>query len=102
MKVFVRLDDHDRHGEGCDCGDCDSNGKSYGAGVFNVGRPTDCIERVYACNEEEAVKRAEIKARSYGELIEDPDTDPDRFCCDECRGNCAGEEDCDCHKVDSV
>ena len=50
MKLFVRYDDQDHHGADCDCGLCDSNGKSFGAGIFNVETPTDCEERVYACS----------------------------------------------------
>lgn len=99
MNVFVRYDDQDHHGAGCECGDCDSNGKSYGAGIFKVEAPTDCIERVYACNEVEAVQRAERRAKELGQLIVEP-VDPDAQCCDECRGNCAGREDCDCHDRD--
>jgi len=100
MKFFVIRDDIDQHEQGCDCGDCNSNGRSYGAGIFNVEYPDDCVERLYACNEEEAVKRAEARAKEMGELVIQEERDPDERCCDECRGNCAGIEDCDCHARD--
>jgi len=69
MKVFVLLDDQDQHGAGCECGDCDANGKSHGAGIFKVGQPDDCLERLYACNETEAIRRAEERAKQIGELV---------------------------------
>ena len=72
MKLFVRLDDIDRHGEGCECGDCDSNGKSYGAGIYTLRYPDDCEAREYACNEQEAIRRAEQKAFQHGELVPMP------------------------------
>jgi hypothetical protein len=35
-RVILRLDDIDRHGSGCPCGQCDTNGKAYGCAVFDV------------------------------------------------------------------
>jgi hypothetical protein len=54
-EAFYRMDDIDRHGAGCDCGDCDMNGKSYGASVYDVNDPHgDCLYRIYRADESTA------------------------------------------------
>jgi len=63
-QAFYRVDDVDRHGE-CDCGDCDSNGKSYGASVYDINDPDgDCLFRVYRIDagqaEETVCEMAEV------------------------------------------
>lgn len=70
MIVALFLDDIDRHGE-CYCGDCNSNGKSYGVGIFKITelehvgsvhvdsvREDDPLERVYGPSEEAAFQNA--------------------------------------------
>ena len=69
-KLFVCIDDIDHHDEGCECGDCDSNGKSYGTGIFDVDTPDDCVERVYACNEDASRQRAQARAAEIGVLVD--------------------------------
>lgn len=34
--VILKSDDIDEHGIGCECGDCNNNGKSYGVGIYIV------------------------------------------------------------------
>jgi hypothetical protein len=73
QKYLVRSDDIDRHGEGCDCGNCDPRGRSWGAGIFAIEALDDCVERLYADSEEAAIKRAEDRAKELGKLVTDPD-----------------------------
>jgi hypothetical protein len=40
--VYMQMDSVDRHGN-CDCGLCDSNGKSYGESIYDV---TDMRENI--------------------------------------------------------
>lgn len=61
-RVRVKLDDIDRHGEGCECGLCNSNGKSYGAGVYIND---ELVERVYAASEQSALHSARLVAIAY-------------------------------------
>ena len=72
-KLFVILDDHDRHDQRCRCGKCDSNGRSYGAGIFDVQVPDDCVERLYAPSEAAATALAEAAAKELGELVDYPE-----------------------------
>jgi hypothetical protein len=71
MKVFIQLDDHDKHGEACDCGLCDSNGKSYGCGVYEVDNPEEVLYREYGCSEAVAINEAYAKALNEGHEIEE-------------------------------
>jgi len=73
--VTIQLCDQDRHGEGCDCGRCNANGKSYGAGVFRLtevrrhqGDHHECDPLLveYAASEASAIKNAEIEAVNSG------------------------------------
>ena len=75
MKVFIRLDDQDHHGAGCDCGACNANGKSYGAAIFKLDDPKgDPTDRIYAACEESAVENAELHARLQGwEVVPEPE-----------------------------
>ena len=76
MKVFLELDDHDKHGIECNCGKCNSKGTSYGVGIYEFtceckGADPACehdkmldgcpeaMERVYSCSEESAYLEAE-------------------------------------------
>ena len=72
-KVYLRLDDQDRHGTGCSCGKCNSNGKSYGAGVFKAGED-DAIFVEYGASEESAMLNAKIEAEARNfEVVPEPD-----------------------------
>lgn len=83
MKVFLCLDDHDKHDIVCNCGACDESGVSYGVGVYKFtcnceGVDPDCehdimldncpeaVERIYACSEESAYLNAETICKEYG------------------------------------
>lgn len=74
MKVYLKYWDIDRHGAGCDCGRCNTNGKSYGVAIVDSSteEPTDVF---YAASEESAYHNAEMQARKRPdwELIPDPD-----------------------------
>lgn len=86
VKVYLRLDDHDKHGMGCECGKCNSSGHSYGVGIYEFtcecnGHDTCCehedmlnscpepIERVYSCSEESAYSEAERVCKEKGYAI---------------------------------
>jgi len=76
MRVYLSLDDVDRHDMPCDCGLCDMNGKSFGVGIYKWTKPheetepddvsDDLLERIYACSEEAAFHNAELEAKGYG------------------------------------
>ena len=63
MRVYLQLDDIDRHGEECDCGSCDMNGKSYGVGIYELHGSDEVIERVYAGSEGSAIHNAKLTAK---------------------------------------
>jgi len=59
--VQLLSDDIDRHGAGCDCGLCNSTGKSYGVGIFPGSgdpRSSDPLDRIYGPSEESAMAQA--------------------------------------------
>ena len=58
-KVEFVLDDIDRHGAGCKCGLCNSNGKSYGVAIMVGG---ELVERVYGPSECAAMHNAKMVA----------------------------------------
>jgi len=68
MKVFVKIDDQDTHDEGCGCGKCNSNGKSYGAGVYEYGH-IEPLFREYAASEKSALHSANMEAEKAGHKI---------------------------------
>ena len=76
-QAYYICDDIDRHGAGCECGDCDSNGKSYGASVYDINDPHgDCLFRVYRCDAgaaEEVV--CELAENEGWEIVEFEDED---------------------------
>lgn len=70
------LDGFDRHDEGCECGDCNSIGKSYSAGLYKVSPfkltalgESEVIERVYAPSETSAILKAKEVAKTNGWTI---------------------------------
>ena len=75
MKVFLRLDDQDQHGLGCDCGNCNANGKSYGVACLPLNDPEgDPLFREYACSEESAMHNARMQAEQQGhEVVPEPE-----------------------------
>lgn len=54
--VFLVDDDVDRHENGCDCGLCNSIGKSYGVSIRSIFAPDDVMERHYGCADDVARK----------------------------------------------
>lgn len=62
MNVVLILDDQDHHDEGCSCGVCNANGKSYGVGIYpaTAGGITtgEVVERVYGPSEDAAMHNA--------------------------------------------
>jgi len=69
MKYSLILDDMDRHGAGCDCGVCNSNGKSYGVAIIKTPKDGEAlnsalIARVYGPSEEAAFHNARLMIRS--------------------------------------
>jgi len=74
MRVFLRQDDIDRHGEGCDCGLCNSNGKSIGIGIYDIEHPDEVVERVYAPSEDAAEHNAKLVCAGKGyEVADNPE-----------------------------
>ncbi len=83
-RVVIRLDDQDRHGAGCGCGLCNSNGKSYGAAIFDVSTclyvaeiehaidGADPLDRIYGPSEEAALENAKRVCYGHGWKIEGP------------------------------
>jgi hypothetical protein len=69
-KVYIKFDDIDRHGEGCDCGSCNSQGKSYGYGIYPQDS-TEVLARVYACSEFSAEYNATKLCEKQGLIIVD-------------------------------
>lgn len=76
MKVFLLESDIDRHGAGCRCGYCNSNGKSYGVAVIPVTRKFESEEDIedYVENQDpidviyaESEKSAMDEARKYSD-----------------------------------
>jgi hypothetical protein len=80
--VVIHYDDKDRHGAGCDCGYCNSNGHSYGYAIFDatgveldddetaednwfalISDPDKKLETIYAPSEQSA----EAQVRGYCE-----------------------------------
>jgi hypothetical protein len=76
MKVFLRFDDIDRHGVGCDCGLCNANGHSYGVAIFPLNRrlaeEADPLIRIYAASEDAAFHNARMFTARHGYRIVDP------------------------------
>lgn len=64
-KVFLRLEDQDRHGAGCKCGKCNRNGKSYGVGAFRFD-VEDALFVSYGPSEEAAFHNAKMDAQAQG------------------------------------
>jgi hypothetical protein len=69
--VYLKIDDIDRHGEGCQCGLCNGIGKSFGAGIYKVLEPDEPIERLYAASDESAIQNArQISGRKGYQIVE--------------------------------
>ena len=68
MKVILVIDDFDRHGSGCTCGLCNSNGKAYGCAIFNAVDKdrVDPVCRVYGPSEDSVLHNAKILCRCKG------------------------------------
>ena len=49
--VLIVRDDIDRHGAGCECGRCDSNGKSYGVSTYPIDADLAAIDPYRAIDE---------------------------------------------------
>jgi hypothetical protein len=60
MAMTLKYDDIDRHGEGCDCGLCNSIGKSYGVAIMEGG---EVVERVYGPSEDAARHNARLRRK---------------------------------------
>ncbi len=61
-KVYLKLEDQDRHGAGCTCGKCNRNGKSYGVAAYEFDS-ADPIFVEYGPSEEAAMVNAELEAK---------------------------------------
>jgi len=69
-EMHLLLDDIDRHGDGCECGLCDVNGKSYGVGIFPAGGDNaDPAERIYAASETSAMHNARMLCEKNGWIV---------------------------------
>lgn len=68
MKIHLKFCDQDKHGAGCSCGLCNSNGKSYGVGAYKIGagEDSDPLWVEYACSETSAMSNALLRAKSEG------------------------------------
>lgn len=68
MKVILRVDDIDRHGIGCECGLCNSNGKAYGCALFDAEdrAKEDPIDRIYGPSEQAVLENAKTLCREKG------------------------------------
>ena len=64
-KVYLKLDDQDHHGSGCDCGKCNSNGKSYGVAAFKFDSDEPVFVE-YGPSEEAAMHNAILKTSEAG------------------------------------
>lgn len=59
MNVVLALDDRDRHELPCECGRCNSQGTSYGVGVYaSNDQQGDPLDRVYGPSEVAAFHNA--------------------------------------------
>ncbi len=71
--VVLTLDDQDHHGAGCNCGLCNSNGKSYGVGIFPSSSDGavigEVLERVYGPSEEAAMHNAKMVCKKSRYVI---------------------------------
>lgn len=87
--ALIVLDDQDQHGAGCECGLCNSNGKSYGASAYDVTdllHPSsyedeieyfledtfpdlDPFDKMYAPSETTAYRTAVVAAEQQGYRI---------------------------------
>lgn len=63
-QVIIEVDDTEKHDDGCKCGRCNSNHRSYGAAILRCGTG-ELIERVYAPSEEQALQDARDAASAY-------------------------------------
>jgi hypothetical protein len=68
MIVCLREDDVDRHGTGCLCDSCNSQGKSYGVGIYPAGGG-EVIERCYAASPEAALALAQRTCVVHGHQL---------------------------------
>ncbi len=72
-KVYLRDNGSDLHDEGCDCGLCNTVGKSYGVALVGVDT-NENEDIVYGCSEEVAWQNAEFLAAEHGwEIVPDPE-----------------------------
>ena len=78
MKVKIVLDGQDKHDFGCNCGDCNSNGKAYSAGIYPVTEALteindqEVIDRCFAPSEPAALDRARKFALTNGwQIVEE-------------------------------
>jgi len=64
MKLHIDTSDIDidRHGQGCQCGACNFNGKSYGVAIKDS--TGEVQERMYACSEESAINNARLQLKA--------------------------------------
>lgn len=84
MNVLILVDDRDSHGEGCDCGLCNSVGMSYGAGIFQtppgatedddiVWTECEMLGREYGASEDAALSNARLTCKANGwNVIQEP------------------------------
>lgn len=69
--VRLILGGKDYHGDGCCCGNCNSNGHSYAVEIVAVGESLD-VE--YAASEDAAKRNARLTCRNNGwHVVEDGD-----------------------------
>lgn len=76
-KVKLVMDDVDRHGEGCDCNQCNMVGKSFGVAIVPASaslKDQDYVDqllekRVYAPSEKIAFYNAKMLCKEKGYLI---------------------------------
>ena len=67
MYVYLQLDDQDHHEQGCSCGLCNSNGKSYGCAIYDMTTfGITCEEEVAAEWVQDALKEQDPLERIYG------------------------------------
>lgn len=66
MDVTLAWYDRDLHGEGCDCGLCDSVGHSYGVSITEVGKE-DPIDVIYAPSENGAMHNALMECQRHSD-----------------------------------
>jgi hypothetical protein len=83
--AIIAHTDIDRHGEGCRCGLCNANGRSYGFGIFMAedvrrsgGEISRCepVDVEYAASEDSARHNAQLTAVKMGYQVISLEDDP--------------------------